>query len=221
MYPRHWGIRSGSADYQGRSVSQTWAKVLRPVGPQRPAFQIVEICMLTVWRRKKKSSTKTPIWRPRLLPCRTGTACRSACLTARTAGCACGNSACSTFRPCLRRPLHRRLHLRRHRLLFRKHRLRLPHRSACRRQIPRLFRAARRPEPDYEGVYCIRPDGRTGFSGGRVHSVKRYIGRCNTKKELLQRFTPQFVRRCQNLYETRGLLKLPGLSASEGSQDFP
>ena len=40
------------------------------------------------------------------------------------------------------------------------------------------------------------------------------------EKELLQRFTPQFVRRCQNLYETRGLLKLPGLSASEGAGIF-
>ena len=82
-----------------------------------------------------------------------------------------------------------------------------------------------RPEPDYEGEshYCIRPDGsRTGFGGGRVHSFKKVHRPLHTKrKELLQRFTPQFVRRCQNLYETRGLLKSsPGLSASEGAGIF-
>jgi len=34
------------------------------------------------------------------------------------------------------------------------------------------------------------------------------------ENELRKRFTGQFVRRCQNLYESRGLFKLPGISAS-------
>ena len=40
------------------------------------------------------------------------------------------------------------------------------------------------------------------------------------EKELLERFTPQFVRRCQNLYKTRGLFQLPGVSASEEAAIF-
>lgn len=32
--------------------------------------------------------------------------------------------------------------------------------------------------------------------------------------ELRKRFTAQFVKRCRNLYESRGLFKLPGVSAS-------
>lgn len=35
------------------------------------------------------------------------------------------------------------------------------------------------------------------------------------EKELLARFTAQFVKRCQSLYEIRGLFQLPGISASE------
>ena len=121
---------------------------------------------------------------------------------------------------------HRRLHLRRHRRLFRKHRLRLPHRKRLpRRQIPRLFRAARRPEPDYEGEshYCIRPDGsRTGFGGGRVHSVKRYIGRCNTKRK--RTAAALYAAICKALPEpirNPGTVKAPRSFCFGRSRDFP
>lgn len=36
--------------------------------------------------------------------------------------------------------------------------------------------------------------------------------------ELLQRFTRQFVKRCQSLYEIRGLFQIPGISASESNE---
>ena len=38
------------------------------------------------------------------------------------------------------------------------------------------------------------------------------------EKELLARFTAQFVKRCQSLYEIRGLFQLPGISASETTE---
>lgn len=37
----------------------------------------------------------------------------------------------------------------------------------------------------------------------------------NCEKELLERFSAQFVKRCQGLYEIRGTFGLPGISASE------
>lgn len=40
------------------------------------------------------------------------------------------------------------------------------------------------------------------------------------EKELLARFTPQFVKRCRSLYEIRGLFQLPGISASETDGDL-
>lgn len=40
------------------------------------------------------------------------------------------------------------------------------------------------------------------------------------EEELLARFTTQFVKRCQSLYEIRGLFQLPGISASETTEGF-
>ncbi len=40
------------------------------------------------------------------------------------------------------------------------------------------------------------------------------------EEELLARFSTQFVKRCQSLYEIRGLFQLPGISASETTEDF-
>lgn len=39
------------------------------------------------------------------------------------------------------------------------------------------------------------------------------------EKELRQRFTAQFVKRCQNLYQFRGTFGLPGISASENQEE--
>lgn len=40
------------------------------------------------------------------------------------------------------------------------------------------------------------------------------------EQELLKRFTMQFVMRCQNLYHTRGLSKLPGISALNRAESW-
>lgn len=40
------------------------------------------------------------------------------------------------------------------------------------------------------------------------------------EEELLARFTAQYVKRCQSLYEIRGLFQLPGISASETTKGF-
>lgn len=40
------------------------------------------------------------------------------------------------------------------------------------------------------------------------------------EEELLARFTRQYVKRCQSLYEIRGLFQLPGISASETTEGF-
>ena len=40
------------------------------------------------------------------------------------------------------------------------------------------------------------------------------------EEELLARFTAQYVKCCQSLYEIRGLFQLPGISASETTKGF-